>query len=150
MYGFPNFVMPLVSGIIFDRIGIKFGLTLFFTITIIGLGVQMIGGYLISFKFLIVGYGLFGLGAESSFIAIYLMLVKYFNNFEFSFANGILEVLPLCAEYSGAALIPFMYQQRGFGSALSIGFTVCFANLIIMFIMFIVDIRVTKNDSLLL
>ena len=105
---------------------------------------------MINFNFLIVGYGLFGLGAESSFIALYLFLVKYFNNFEFAFANGILEVLPLCFEYSGAALIPFVYSKSGFGTALAIGFLVCSVNIILMIILFIIDVKVDKRDKALL
>jgi MFS family permease len=38
MYGFPNFVLPLFAGILFDKIGIRIGLTVFFTITVIGIG----------------------------------------------------------------------------------------------------------------
>jgi hypothetical protein len=99
---------------------------------------------------MILGYTLFGLGAESSFIALYLILVKYFTNFEFSFANGMLEVLPLCAEYSGAALVPFIYNKHGFGQAFAIGFLVCAANLALMVLMFIFDVKVDKHDRKLL
>jgi hypothetical protein len=44
MYGFPNFVLPLVAGIIFDKIGVRIGLTVFFVITIIGIFFQMLAG----------------------------------------------------------------------------------------------------------
>jgi MFS family permease len=114
MYGFPNFVLPLVAGIMFDKIGVNIGLSIFFVITILGIFCSMIAGHLLNFNLMIFGYTLFGLGAESSFIALYLIIVKYFTNFEFSFANGMLEVLPLCAEYAGAAIVPFVYNKHGF------------------------------------
>ena len=96
---------------------------------------------------MILGYTLFGLGAESSFIALYLILVKYFTNFEFSFANGMLEVLPLCAEYSGAAIVPFVYKKHGFGQAFAIGFLVLCGNMVLMFIMFIFDTKIDRHDK---
>lgn len=150
MYGLPNFVLPLVAGFIFDKVGIRPGLAIFFTITVIGLGFQMLAGDAVNFNFMVVGYGLFGLGAESSMIALYLILVKYFTNFEFSFANGMLEVLPLCAEYSGAALIPFVYKNHGFGRALGVGFLVCTSSYIFLGIMFFLDTKADTHDRELL
>jgi len=150
MYGIPNFILPLVAGILFDKIGIKIGLTVFFSITIVGIGCQVIGGHLLNFNMMILGYTLYGLGAESSYIALYLILVKYFTHFEFSFANGMLEVLPLCAEYAGAAIVPFVYKKYGFELAFAVGFLVLVCNFVLMILMFTLDFRVEKHDKKLL
>ena len=36
MYGIPNFIMPILAGIIFDKVGVKIGLPVFFLITTSG------------------------------------------------------------------------------------------------------------------
>ena len=147
MYGLPNFILPIVAGIIFDKIGLRFGLTVFFTIVLFGLAAVTLAGGLLNFKYLLGGYGLVGFGVESSYIALDLILFKYFTHFEFSFATGMVEVLPLIAEYSGASIAPFVYEKFGFAPAFGLGFLICAICYVLMIVLFIIDTRVEKHDK---
>ena len=106
----------------------------------------MLAGDTQDFAFLTMGYGLFAMGAESSLLALYLMLVKYFVNFEFSLANGLLQVLPLCTAYGGAMIVPILYAGHGFGRALGAGFLVCACSYVFLGIMFFLDTKADEHD----
>jgi MFS family permease len=147
MYSFPNFILPLVAGIIFDKIGIRFGLTIFFSFVVAGLAVLTVAGGALSFKYLLAGYGLVGFGTESSYIALDLILFKYFTNIEFAFANGLVEVIPLISEYSGASAAPFFYNKFGFASAFGLAFLICAVSYVLMVFLFLIDVKVTKHDK---
>ena len=118
-----------------------------FSIVVFGLAAVTFAGAILNFKYLLGGYGLVGFGVESSYIALDLILFKYFTYFELSFAAGMVEVLPLCAEYSGASISPFLYSKFGFAAAFGLGFLICVICYVLMIVLFVVDTRVEKHDK---
>jgi len=68
VYAIPNCILPLIGGVILDKIGIRNGLLIFTIILCVGQGVFMIGGYRNSFSTMIVGRVIFGIGCESMYV----------------------------------------------------------------------------------
>ena len=68
MYAIPNTILPLIGGLLLDRIGIRAGLIIFTFTLVIGQGVFMLGGYRNDFNLMVIGRGIFGIGCESMYV----------------------------------------------------------------------------------
>jgi len=60
--------MPMLGGILLDKIGHRAGLVIFTTFLCVGQGVFMLGGYQQNFNLMIIGRGIFGIGCESMYV----------------------------------------------------------------------------------
>ena len=69
VYAVPNCILPLVGGILLDKIGTRNGLILFTVILTAGQGIFMWGGYRESFQLMLIGRTIFGIGCESMYVA---------------------------------------------------------------------------------
>ena len=67
-YAIPNCILPLVGGLLFDKIGTRNGLILFTIILTAGQGIFTWGGYQNSYNIMIVGRVVFGIGCESMYV----------------------------------------------------------------------------------
>jgi MFS family permease len=68
VYAVPNCIMPLIGGILLDKIGHRIGLIIFTTFLCVGQGIFMLGGYNRDYNLMIVGRGIFGIGCESMYV----------------------------------------------------------------------------------
>ena len=60
-YSYPNIILPLVGGIMLDKMGIRLGLVLFTLLVTLGQFVFMLGGYRKSFALMLTGRIIYGL-----------------------------------------------------------------------------------------
>ena len=68
VYAFPNLVLPLVGGVLYDKLGARKSMILFSSFSTLGQGVNTLAGYQENFKIYIVGQTLFGIGTESLYV----------------------------------------------------------------------------------
>ena len=68
MYAIPNCIMPMLGGILLDKIGARAGLMIFTIFLCVGQGLFMLGGYNKDFNLMIIGRGVFGIGCESMYV----------------------------------------------------------------------------------
>jgi MFS family permease len=86
IYSIPNIIMVLIGGLIIDYIGTRRSTFLFAALCMVGAGITVVSGDLITMA---AGRLVFGLGAESLIVAITTALAKWFKGKELSFAFGV-------------------------------------------------------------
>jgi MFS family permease len=94
------------------------------------------------------GRALFGIGAESMYVGQSVVLSKWFLHYELSFAMSISATIPLIASFVGGAAAPNMYAaDHDFGKVFGLGFWVCFASLIVVILLAVLDNKTEKHDK---
>lgn len=89
---YPNIILPFFSGILVDKIGLKFSSNLLFFFTIAGQAFFVAGGYYgagFGFYLAILGRMLFGVGNESLCIVQNVFANRWFRGKELAFAMAI-------------------------------------------------------------
>jgi MFS family permease len=69
VYSIPNMILPLIGGIILDKIGIRVGLFAFTVVLTLGQFIFYLGGNSMQYSLMLVGRVVFGLGGESMSVA---------------------------------------------------------------------------------
>lgn len=148
VYAIPNTLLPLVGGIMLDKMGIRNGLVLFTFITCVGQGLFMLGGYNENFVWMIFGRVLFGIGSETMYVGQSAIVSSWFINFELSTAMAMVSAIPLVGSFMNGAMLPTIYEKyNNFGIAFSIGFLICLICFFLVLIIYYIDLKVEKNDS---
>lgn len=104
VYALPNIVLPLFGGIIVDRLGVRFGISFFSFLVIIGQSVVTFGAKEHSFILMLIGRIIFGFGGECLAVASGVITAKWFRGREIAFALGLI----LCISRLGSALNSFL------------------------------------------
>lgn len=86
VYNAPNVFMPLVGGVLIDRLGVRVSLFVFAAICLAG---AALSATVTVFGAIVAGRLLFGLGAESLIVASSTGLAKWFRGREIGFAFGL-------------------------------------------------------------
>ncbi|OGD24533.1 MAG: hypothetical protein A2Y69_10635, partial [Candidatus Aminicenantes bacterium RBG_13_59_9] len=85
-YSVPNFLIVLIGGILVDKIGVRRAGLLFASLCVVGITLTAAA---LSFKLMLAGRLLYGMGAESLLIAEIKILARWFRGKELSFAFGL-------------------------------------------------------------
>jgi MFS family permease len=92
IYSIPNLVLPLIGGVLIDRLGVRFGLMLFLTLIAVGSGIVAIAPYMSnSFAIMLLGRFIFGLGSEASYVAQDTLCVIWFGGKSIALAFGFIS-----------------------------------------------------------
>jgi len=67
-YAAPNTILPLISGVIYDKFGTRRVLLIFTSIATLGTLILMIAGYEKNWGLFLFGRSVFGLGCESMYV----------------------------------------------------------------------------------
>lgn len=85
-----------------------------------------------------------------------MIVAKWFINFEFPFAMGLIQIVPLIGSVSSGFIIPMMYNNQieqnevNYSKIFVIGFTICVVCFAAGIIMSILDYRTENHDQQLL
>lgn len=151
VYAIPNCIMPLLGGLLLDKIGHRVALVIFTTLLCIGQGIFMLGGYRQDFELMIIGRGIFGMGCESMYVGQAAVISAWFINYELPLAIAMLTCIPLCGSFIGGAVVPYIYQKNeSFGDAFRIGFIQCLIAFGIVLLRTLLDYKTEKHDAALL
>lgn len=69
VYSLPNLFLPVLGGILVDKLGLRIGSLLFMTFTALGQLIFALGGYHLSYKTMIIGRFIYGVGNESLYFS---------------------------------------------------------------------------------
>ena len=127
VYSLPNILLPFVGGYILDYFGIKFGVLLYNFLIIVGQTLFTVGCYTESYRMLIIGRALFGIGAESLNVAQSTIVTMWFKGKELSTALGISLCICRLGSSLNSYLSPLLYAHLssiGHVSFVGLGFVI--------------------------
>ena len=131
VYSFPNIILPLLGGLLIDRMGIRIGVILFSFLLIVGQFFFMLGGIMKSYGLLILGRVIFGLGGESLSVTQSTLVAKWFGDKELAFALGLNIAIARLGSTVNTALTPRLYDgSGGFFVPLFVGLIICIASFV--------------------
>ena len=90
VYSLPNIIVPLFGGIMLDKIGVRKSLVIFCTILTLGQFVFCLGGQLQSYKIMVIGRAIFGLGGENMGVGQSVIVSQWFKGGELNVAFGVI------------------------------------------------------------
>jgi len=94
IYLLPNTVLPLIYGYILDDriIGLRYGTRLFIICILIGTQLIAVASYSLRdmrYIILLLGRLIYGIGAEGIYVAVNLIIIKWFYNYELGLALAL-------------------------------------------------------------
>jgi len=146
-FAVPNLFMPVLGGIMFDRIGTRNALLIFTIILCVGQGLFTLGGYNMNFNLMFIGRIVFGVGCEAMYVGQSAIVSDYFINYELPLGMSMISCIPLIGSFVGGALQPVVYNKSGFGPCFLMGFLVCVGCATIVVALYIFDFFIEKKDK---
>ena len=110
VYAVPNCIMPLLSSILLERIGMRSGLIGFTGLLCLGQGILMWGGYNSSITLMLVGRATFGIGCESMYVGQSAIISEWFINYELGFAFTMISCFPLIGSFLDGAISTWKFE----------------------------------------
>ena len=155
-YTWPDVLMPVIGGMIVDRIvGIRSGFIIFTSILMIGQGVQAFGGYLGKFWIMLLGRIIFGsgVGTVSSLIAgsqILLFNTNYATVFiaittTFLRLGAGISLLVSQRIYNSFSFLP--NSSNKLSATLGVGFLLMVGSVLSAIVIILLDRKIKKLDS---
>ena len=143
VYSYPNMIMPLVGGMLIDKIGIHLSMILFSLLVVFGQGVFTIAGYTADnsidsnwpFIFSLVGRLRNGLGGESLFVCQSVIVSKWFLNNELSLALWIIQWWMMIGNTLWGFIIPPIAKESSLGFSISIAFYISIISFVFIIIL---------------
>lgn len=147
IYGYVNVILPLISGILIDYIGINTSSLLFYSFIIIGQTIWIFACIIDSYPIMVLGRGIFACGTQPFHTSRKYYLAKYFIGKEYLFASG----LTISASRLASAIASFISAQIyiccGIIFALSIGEILVIISFILLILFIIYDKSITKKAT---
>lgn len=154
IYSYPNVILPLIGGVLIDKIGLNFSIFLFSSLLVIGQGVFAIAGFLgteepsnTPFIVAMIGRFIFGLGGESLNVCQSTIVSRWFIGKELSLALGInISVSRLGSVFNNYSMPPIA-EATSLGFALLFGFFLCIISFICGGILTLFERHANKVDN---
>tara|TARA_B110000285_G_C14727121_1_gene424767 strand:+ start:108 stop:587 length:480 start_codon:yes stop_codon:yes gene_type:complete len=150
-------ILPLFGGAIIDKMGVRWSITFFFILNLVGNFVFALGGVYENFTLMLIGRGIFGTGNFTSMTALTVIATKWFISSNLNLAYGLLSVSWGLSAMMSAIFTPILYgseKEPHLGNALLPGFwlnLLCIAFLIpVLVIDYLADkeIKELQEDQL--
>lgn len=142
-HSLPNIFIPIVGGVLVDRVGATLMLVIFAGLVCIGQTIFSIGLTAKSFPLLVLGRFLFGLGGESLEVAMARITTDWFNGRGLAFALGINLTFARLSTALNDNVSPWIEEISSAPYAGWVGFGVCTAS----FCASLLIIRLDRPDS---
>lgn len=147
IYSLPNTVLPLLGGILLDKIGIRIGLVCFTIVLTIGQLIFTIGGYRESYPIMLTGRFVFGLGGECMTVAQSSIVTVWFKGKELAFAFGLNLSVARVGSFINGPVESIVSTNKSVGFALLIGFFICIFSLCTSIVLVCIDRWAEKKDN---
>ncbi|KAF9583166.1 hypothetical protein BGW38_010118 [Lunasporangiospora selenospora] len=127
VYSFPNIILPLLGGVLIDRLSVSLMLVIFSVLICVGTAIFAIG---VSFKaiwVMILGRLVFGIGGECLEVAQAKITTDWFRNRWLGFALGLNLSSARIASALNDNISPWIARKSGLGvaGAAWVGFIIC-------------------------
>mmetsp|Transcript_39185 Transcript_39185/g.34873 ORF Transcript_39185/g.34873 Transcript_39185/m.34873 type:complete len:214 (+) Transcript_39185:122-763(+) len=125
MYSLPNIILPLINGILIDKVGLR--VMLFSLAFIATMGSILFASGLTKHHIIaaIIGRFIFGIGSESLLIATIILLASYFSDKELSLAFTINLSIASIGTFLNMNITPRWAASYGSESAVWVGPAIC-------------------------
>ncbi len=158
-YGWFNvfFLMLIISGILLDKLGIRFSALSSAGIMIIGATIQywavradfdpdkFIFGTHIQVMYAALGYAIFGVGVEYAGITVSKVIVKWFKGKEMALAMGLQVAFARLGSFSALAISPFIADSFEFSTPFLVGVLLLIIGLIAFVVYNLMDSKLDKQ-----
>jgi len=122
MYSVPNFFMPLLGGVITDKLGVTKSSLLFSILTTLGAAITAFSGKL---WVMLIGRFIFGLGSESMMVAQGVTMAKWFKKTYFATAMGFCLLMMNFGTMAALNTLPYVSENFGWQLPLWIATGTC-------------------------
>jgi MFS family permease len=144
VYSVPNIILPLIGGLLMDKIGYR---VVFFTTCAIltsGQGIFAFGVSIKSFNLALLGRIVFGLGAEVFDLSALILLVKWFKNENLIIVIAFKNSLSFVGSLLNDNLEPLIVEKTDLNFGLWFGFLLCVISFVCTICCIILDVRRDK------
>lgn len=132
VYSYPNVILPLVSGILIDKIGLKFAMLLFGSLQLFGHGLFTVAGFMGTedvtndwpFIVALAGRLFLGLGGESLAVCQSTAMARWFIGKELSFSAGLSMSTNSLSIVASTYVMPPLANATSIGTAFGVGFII--------------------------
>ena len=148
-------VLPLIGGVLIDKIGINISILIFSLILVIGQGVFAISGFMgtedqsnnSAFYVAITGRFIYGLGAESLTVCQTTVMSRWFIGKELSLALGLNMSIGRLGSVFNSYSLPPLANATSLGYALLFGLTLCIISMICGIVLIVMDKLIKSSDN---
>eukprot|EP01084_Bolivina_argentea_P263956 446957_1 len=95
VYSMPNIILPILGGILIDKLNAEICLILFITLELIGQFLFSLGMTMFHYSLIVIGRIFYGLGGECVHVATYALIGIYFDGSYIAFAIGLRQSMAL-------------------------------------------------------
>jgi MFS family permease len=144
-YSWPNVILPLLGGIMSDRLGLRFGNLIFAGLVLAGQCVFALGmtlpGTSTKWAVMIAGRVFFGFGGESLSVTMSALIAKWFGGRELALALGVNLALARLGSVFNDAASPALAGTFGLAGSLWGGAVICAISFACAVAVYMVDLR---------
>ena len=153
LYSWPNVVVPVVGGILVDKVfGLRIGFLIFLSVACVGLSLVSLGAFVNWYWLMLVGRVIFGGGGQIAALCVDIFAASLFRKKELSFVFGLICGSGRIGSILNLNLTGQLYKALSFlknrnarlGSVLLLAFGVCTVGLTLGIIASILDYRREK------
>lgn len=155
VYSYPNIVLPLLGGILIDRLGLNVGMVVFCFLSLLGQSVFALSGWLgtddknndYPYIIALTGRIIFGIGGDSLTVCQSVSVYRWFKGSELSFALSLTTTMGCLAIACGQYLSPLLDDKMSLGAALSTSAVICFCSFICAIIYAALEAKACREDK---
>ena len=155
---YPNIVLPLIGGILIDRIGLYVTIVIVSVLLATGQAVFMVAGFMGTddetnnwpFIVAITGRFIYGLGGDILGVCQSTFVTKWFMGKELSLALGIVLSISWCGQSASSYTVPPLAESTSLGFGLMLGVIVLlisFTFSLTMIVYYYTVDKIEKNDE---
>ena len=112
-YSISNTIVPLLSGPFFGKFGKWRGVTVIAITITIGIVIVWLGIVSGSFPVVVIGRTIYGLGGESVFVGVDILVTKWFQGAEIGFAYGLIQAAGQAGSFTALYSVPPLVAAWG-------------------------------------
>ena len=128
-YSVSNTIVPLLSGPFFGKFGKWRGVTIIAATITVGICIVWMGvlmGGSAGYSVLVLGRAIYGLGGESVFVGVDILVTKWFQGAEIGFAYGLIQAAGQAGSFSALYSVPSLVKYWGADGPTYQGVNNCF------------------------
>jgi len=145
-YSFPNIILPILSGILIDKIGYGLPLIIFSGLNFLGNAIVCAGIHVNSIFVVLLGRCVFGMGGESMIITQSALLVYWFKGKELGFSQALSLSLGRAASVMNCYVSPKVVES-GLASSYAVAMGICALSFLAAMLAGIIDVSARARQT---
>jgi MFS family permease len=113
VYAFPNAIIPMLSGAFFSKVGKWTGVVIIASVITSGVALTGLGVFVSAYWLMVVGRVLYGLGGESVYVGVDILVTKWFKGAEVGLAYGLIQAAGQAGSFCAFYLAPPLDEAFG-------------------------------------